>query len=96
MGCCQPPTPLYCVPGYWRLGSAHRFWGHPPPRNPIEDDFRKWRTSCRHGAVPADLPKPSRCTHPRRIAQKKLPSLLGGYHPLAGLKAWTLSSVRVV
>lgn len=91
------PHPLVLCPWLLEAGQCSPLLGAPPPpRNPIEDDFRKWRTSCRHGAVPADLPKPSRCTHPRRIAQKKLPSLLGGYHPLAGLKAWTLSSVRVV
>ena len=71
-------------------------FGVTPPPNTVGDDFRKWPTGYRHRAVPTDLPKPSQCIHLRRIAQKKLPSLLQGCHPLAGLKAGTLSSIGVV
>lgn len=95
MGLYPPPPPL-CA---WLLETRRcpLLLGvlNPPPQ-PHRGCFRKWRTSCRRGAVPADFPKPSPWIHPRQSPRRNCPHCFKAVTPLAGPKAGIPSSVGVV
>lgn len=70
--------------------------GGTEPPQPHRGCFRKWRTRCRRGAVPADFPKPSPWIHPRQSPRRNCPHCFKAVTPLAGPKAGIPSSVGVV